>query len=123
MALALLAVLAVLLASWGVWVIAHAFRDHQDSPDATYFALGGLLVALSVLIGWTSLLGLSKRTSRARGTLSPLLLIAAVLPYALLVGSAGFFLNGVFGFLLLALGLSSRRGRGAAQSGGTRERN
>lgn len=103
-----LAVSAVLLGGWGGYVVSLAFRSNQDSPDSTYFVVGGLGLAASGLLLWGALFVLSPSIAREK-TLRLFIevaLILAVLPYAALIGGIGYVLNGAlatvaFGFIVV----------------------
>ena len=98
-----LLVIAAFLAWYGAFIISKVFADYKDSPATTYLTIGGTSLVISALFATAALLTISPARQQVRWlVVSALALLAAALPYADMVGSAGYALN--IALALLAVG-------------------
>jgi hypothetical protein len=59
---------AIALAVWGVGAASYPFRaEYRDSPDSTYFVLGGIALTLSALFGGFAFRMIRADRARDRG--------------------------------------------------------
>jgi peptidoglycan/LPS O-acetylase OafA/YrhL len=102
-----LVAIAAFLTWYGGFVISLVFDEYQDSPDATYIAIGGTSLAVAAFFALAALLTLS-RTRRPRGWLV-LALIAAVasaLPYTSMIGWPGYAVNATLALVAVGSALT-----------------
>ena len=98
-----LGVTAAFLAWYGGFIISIIFDDYKDSPDSTYLTIGGGLLGMSALFATAALLTLSGAPHRIGWlVLAVVGLLASALPYASVVGEAGYAANALLA--LLAIG-------------------
>jgi hypothetical protein len=109
---------ALMLAVFGGLTIAQTFQEYQDSADSVYVTIGTIELLVGAVFGMGALLTLTG-AHHPRGWLGVAVLafLGSALPYADLVGTAGFAANAGLG--LLAIGAAVRylraAGRGAPQ--------